>query len=179
MRSSQGGRKYAETSLLRCRCLSPAKAKEPLPTIATSIWRENEHQFESVFQQALTRISEHQPASTARAFAHSVGEPYFHRVIFKSENCSWVLLSLSEREGYSNLGYGNFILLKWRKQWNRIGANTIFVKARARTGFTRSRVSHLRPYCLERSRNFVYILRIPDEARRVESAEESRCSTNI
>jgi hypothetical protein len=51
--------KYAETRLLRCRCLSPAKAKEPLPTIATSIWREHEHEYESVFQQALTRISEH------------------------------------------------------------------------------------------------------------------------
>jgi hypothetical protein len=59
MRSSQGGRKYAETSLLRRRCLSPAKAKESLPTIATSIWREHKHQYESVFQQALTRISEH------------------------------------------------------------------------------------------------------------------------
>ena len=57
------------------------------------------------------------------------------------------------------------------KQWNRIGANTIFVKTYARTGFTRSRVSHLRPYCPERSRNFVYILTIAGEARRVESAE--------
>jgi len=30
-----------------------------LPTIATSIWREHEHEYESVFQEALTRISEH------------------------------------------------------------------------------------------------------------------------
>ncbi len=82
-----------------------------------------------------------------------------------------VLLSLSEREGYLNLGYGNFIPLQWRKQWNRIGVNTISVNTRARTGFTRSRVSHLRPYCLERSRNFVYILTIADEARGVESAQ--------
>ena len=59
IRSDQGGRRDAETSLLRCRCLSPAKAKEPLPTIATSIWRKHKHEYESVFQEALTRISEH------------------------------------------------------------------------------------------------------------------------
>src|ERR1700704_328068 len=52
-------RKYAGTNLLRRRNLSPAKAKESLPTIATSIWREHKHQYESVFQQAFTRISEH------------------------------------------------------------------------------------------------------------------------
>jgi hypothetical protein len=59
MRSSQEEGKYAETRLLRRRCLSPAKAKESLPTIATSIWREHEHEYESVFQEALTRIPEH------------------------------------------------------------------------------------------------------------------------
>jgi hypothetical protein len=79
-----------------------------------------------------------------------------------------VLLSLSEREGYLNLGYGNFIPLQWRKQWNRIGANTISVNTRARTGFTRSRVSHLRPYCLERSRNFVYSISLQLQTRRDE-----------
>jgi hypothetical protein len=47
------------TRLLRRRCLFPAKAEESLPTIATSIWREHEHEYESVFQEALTRISEH------------------------------------------------------------------------------------------------------------------------
>src|SRR5712664_1232293 len=103
MRSNQGGRKYAETSLLRCRCLSPAKAKESLPTTATSIWREHKHQYESVFQQAFTRISEYEAGSTARAFAHSIGEPYFHGVI--RDLLLGICSHSSEREGYSNLGY--------------------------------------------------------------------------
>ncbi len=56
---------------------------------------------------------------------------------------------------------------------DRIGADTILVRTIARTGFTRSRVSRLRPYCSERSRSFVYILQLQTRRDELKARRES------